>query len=213
MGIMFLAPLIIETDHAVVSWYIPSIILLSAAMLQVGRIWKRHGGSAYDATPGEDGVIGHRPDETFEDNPDIVKPYTVPLKARLFSLLLGLLLLGGAYWLYRHESAFIASAATAQGEIIALQSRRDTEGNLLYTPKVRFTPEGRRAYDFTSQVSSSHPGYGVGDRVTVLYDPNAPDHAQIDRGFWNHVLPMGMGGTGALVLIVTLIGLLRRKRA
>ena len=25
MGIMFLAPLIIETDHAVVSWYLPSI--------------------------------------------------------------------------------------------------------------------------------------------------------------------------------------------
>lgn len=213
MGAAFLAPLLIETDHAVAYWYIPSVLLLAAAMLRGARAFESRRTKPYDDTPGEDGVIGYRPDATYEQNPETVKPYTVSLRTRLFSLLLGLLLVGGAAWLYRHENAFIASAATIRGEVFAIKSHRDSDGNLLYAPRVRFRPDKGGTFAFTSRVSSSHSGYAVGDQVTVFYDPADPGHAQIDRGIWNHVLPMGIAGTGALITLVTLIGLMRRKRA
>ena len=212
MGAAFLAPLMIETAHPVAAWYVPLTLLLAAAMVWGVRAWERQKERSYDAAPGEDGVIGHRPDATFENDPAALTPYVVPTKVRLATLLIGLALLGGAAGLYRHESAFIASAAAAQGRIIALQSHRDSEGTLLYTPRVRFTPEGRRDYEFSDRISSSHPGRKVGDAVPVLYDPGDPAHAQIDRGVWNHFLPAAMAFLGLLIALVSAAGMLGRRQ-
>ena len=212
MGAGFLAPLMIETAHIIAAWYVPLTLLLAAAMVWGVRVWERRKELSYDAAPGEDGVIGHRPDGTFENDPAVLVPYVVPTGLRLVALSVGLALLGGAAWLYRHESAFIASAAAAQGRITALQSHRDSEGTLLYTPRVRFTPEGRRDYEFNDRISSSHPGRKVGDAVPVLYDPGDPAHAQIDRGVWNYFLPAALAVLGLFTAIVSAAGIVRRKQ-
>jgi len=212
LGAGFVAPLSIETDYAVMQWYLPAVVALASLFEAYTFAWQRRKQSTFDYTPDGDGVIGHRPDDTFQDDPEAVKPYTVPKKIRFATLLLGAALLGGAAWIYDHESAFLSGASGAQGKVISLESHRNSDGDLLYAPRVRFSSGGRETYAFTSRVSSSHPGYRIGDTVTVLYDPADPQHAQIDRGLWNHLIPMAVAALGALLLIVSAAALLRQKQ-
>jgi len=43
-----------------------------------------------------------------------------------------------------------------------------------------------------------------GERVTVIYDPEQPEHAMIYRGQWSWVVPLGLLTLGLLILITTL---------
>lgn len=69
----------------------------------------------------------------------------------------------------------------AQGEVLSLTSRCDDEG-CTYAPVVRFELQNGRTITFESIYSSSPPAYEVGEQVTVLYPPEAPEKAEIKGG-------------------------------
>jgi hypothetical protein len=46
----------------------------------------------------------------------------------------------------------------------------------------------------------SPPSFNVGQRVKVFYDPQNPQHAMIERGPKNYVIPLVCGAFGGLMI-------------
>lgn len=107
-------------------------------------------------------------------------------------------MLAGAIALGASTRHFLAAAERAEGTVIdLLPSRSSSSDSVLYSPVVEFkTPDGRE-YEVRSKVASSPPSYEEGEKVTVLYRPEAPGDAQIDGFFslWGGTAILGALGT------------------
>jgi hypothetical protein len=116
-----------------------------------------------------------------------------------FILVFGLIF-GGLYWAYS-TSEFERQAHKTIGTITSMKkSTSHTEGRVSYTyaPVVSYNIDGKK-YTHTSKVSSSNPTHKTGETLTVLYDPQNPEDALIERGLWNYITQM--------VLIILGIGI------
>lgn len=111
---------------------------------------------------------------------------------------IGLGLLAGAIALALNTRSFISTAKRAQGSVIELIEKRDSDGSVTYKPVVAFTADSGASVNFTSSFSSNPPAYDVGEGVEVLYAPDNPNKARI-RGFGSLWLgPTILGGIGAV---------------
>ena len=119
----------------------------------------------------------------------------------------GLLLLGGH--LHRRTEAFLAKAVRSHGVVVSL-ARQHSSGSDTFAPVVAFE-HGGRTYRFTDSISSRPAMYATGDSVGVLYDPDNPGNARIDRGRWNTIVPILIGGFGVLFCFAGLWVLKRRS--
>ena len=122
--------------------------------------------------------------------------------------LIGVVLLLLGAWRWRTERAFVARAAPATGTVLGFERRpmgRSRHGRhaSMYAdyPVVRYTPEGGRAIEFRSTIGSSPRAYHEGQTVTVLYDPAAPQHAIIEAGWKQHLIPLFLLGLGVFLLL------------
>jgi hypothetical protein len=128
-------------------------------------------------------------------------------------LLIGLGLLGGAAFLVIDTRSDIARADTAAGTVIDLIGERDSDGDTIYYPRVRYVTRSGNSVEFTGSVGSSPAAFDVGEPVVVLYDPAQPEEGRIDSFFqlWFAALILGViglvfaaiGGGGALVALRT----------
>jgi hypothetical protein len=128
--------------------------------------------------------------------------------------ILGAGMLVGAGAMRANTRSFLAHASAAQGTVVALQSKRSSDGSTTYSPVVRFK-HGAQLIEFTSQTSSSPPGYHVGETVPVRYLETNPYDAKLDSYFslWGGALIVG--GLGAVFLLIgggMILVPLRRKR-
>lgn len=102
-----------------------------------------------------------------------------------------LLIAGGMLWtgahFYNKQTAFESKAASAQGQVVRLISKSDSDGTTYYA-MVGFTAAEGVQIEFKDSVGSNPPSFSEGDRVDVLYDPALPQDAIVDRG-WFNLLP------------------------
>jgi hypothetical protein len=125
-----------------------------------------------------------------------------------------LILLGVAAALVISSAGFASAAERTVGTVVDLDyasgSRRSSGGySRVAYPHVTYVNEAdRREYTFRDDVGSNPPAYAVGERVSVLYDPDRPGDARIDswaNRFLGASICGGLGvvfGTiGALLLI------------
>lgn len=117
-------------------------------------------------------------------------------------LLIGLGLLGGAAYLVLDTRADIARAETAAGTVIDLIGRRDSDGDTIYYPHVRYVTRSGETVEFTASVGSSPPAFDVGEPVSVLYDPAAPTEARIDSFFQLWFGAVILGGIGLVFIVI-----------
>ena len=112
-----------------------------------------------------------------------------------FFLGIGIIMLVIGVRLWLGTSQFIAHAHGAIGTVIELREKRDSDGDTMYAPVVRFAADGREV-TFVSNTSSRPAAYHVGEAVEVLYAPGNPDDARV-RGFASLWLgPLVLGGLG-----------------
>jgi hypothetical protein len=64
-----------------------------------------------------------------------------------------------------------------------------TDGSTTYAPIIEFQANGQ-TYSFKGGISSNPPQYSVGDQVNVLYDPDNPETAQINKGSERWLVPL-----------------------
>jgi hypothetical protein len=112
----------------------------------------------------------------------------------LFTML-GPTLLGSGIYLFFRQRARIARSVEAEGVVIELLQRRahrefirvktehgvKLEKKYLYRPLVRFRTQDGRTIKFTPSIAMRPAPYQVGDRISVLYEPDRPKQAQINR--------------------------------
>ena len=87
---------------------------------------------------------------------------------------------------YRLET----TGGVAEGEVTCLEESSSPEGGCCtYSPVVEFEVNGQ-AYSFDGDTASYPPEYEVGERVEVLYDPNDPNTAQINKYSERWLMPI-----------------------
>jgi len=114
----------------------------------------------------------------------------------------GLFLLGFGYFIGREHLHLILDGVRTQGTIVAYHEESMTNGgearwNTMSLPIVAFW-NGRESVRFQDW---KDPGAAVLNvRVPVLFDPNHPATAMIDRPVWNWIPWAPMMAVGALLL-------------
>jgi hypothetical protein len=118
-------------------------------------------------------------------------------------LLIGLILLGIAFYLYRKSQQWMASAQTTTGQIIRFIAKEstDNEGDTAssYYPLVQFQANGEH-YEFQNRITVNPKKYTVGSNSTVWYNPVNPHDAKIDANMGNAVWPAVMGFLGLFLI-------------
>jgi len=119
----------------------------------------------------------------------------------VIGLLAGLafLFLGGFWIHYQHLDAFlqlIAKSESAAGQVVENRPVTVYPGpgsrSLSYTAYhavVRFSDHNGETVTFTDKLGFSRASFSVGQGVRIFYDPRDTQHAMIDRGWKNFVIP------------------------
>lgn len=116
---------------------------------------------------------------------------------------IGLLLLLGATWAVSSTKTWLAHAVEAEGKVIELVRRRDSENTgYLFAPVVRFQTMEGRTVEFESSLRSNPPAYRTGQTVSVFYDPDEPRSATIKGFFSLWLMPVILGFIATVFLIV-----------
>lgn len=137
--------------------------------------------------------------------PEKKKKSMLPV-ALIFGLV-GIIPLCLGLYVLAERRAFVATALESEGEVVAIvlaTSKARTGGDDLnsYAPRVRFVTATGQPVEFQASAASSDTGYRVGDRVPVLYLPDAPDNASINTFFHLWIFPtilLGLGGVFTLL--------------
>ncbi len=106
---------------------------------------------------------------------------------RLFILIFGLVGLGmgiGEFFILKNVLEFRANAVVAEGEVVDFVTSRGSKGGTMYAPVVRYSVPAAEggdgaSYEARGSVSSSSRGYDIGERVAVMYLPDAPADGRI----------------------------------
>ncbi len=119
-------------------------------------------------------------------------------------------------WEWRaHTQEMVAAMLPAEGRVVQVVPRADSEGKTLFYPIVEFRTAEGRTIRFQGSTGSNPPSYRTGAQVKVRYDPQSPESAVIDS--WELWLPssifLGVGGffalMGFLILLNALLSLLQ----
>ncbi|MDP9128297.1 MAG: DUF3592 domain-containing protein, partial [Pseudomonadota bacterium] len=132
-------------------------------------------------------------------------------QARLVFLLLGPLLILGSAYMTSTTAELTRDGLRAPGVVAALETELDSNhSGTVYYALVDFTLPDKGQIRFKDRSGGNPPLHRVGDAVTVLYLADRPERsAIIDRGPWNWLGALILGG-GGLALLVAGIAL-RRK--
>ena len=109
---------------------------------------------------------------------------------------------------FSRNADFVARALPAAGTVIAYdRPGGDAMSAAPLTPIVRYQLNKADVRDLRPEFVASWRGYDIGERLTVLYDPQDPTKALIDD-FWQlWFLPVLCGVTGLAMIVVPLSAL------
>ncbi len=105
----------------------------------------------------------------------------------------------GAYYAQKSMVEYSTRGIKAEGKVTGFESK-DSDDSIVYHAIVEFTDQSGNSVKFQDSVGSSHPSFKRGDAVSVLYLPETPSAAMVDRGIFNWVLSGGLILGAALFL-------------
>ena len=116
---------------------------------------------------------------------------------------------------YFRTRNFIARASVAEGVVVEMVERRGENGTM-FAPVYSFSDGLGESHTVYSSTSSYPPSHRVGDRVTVLYEPESPEDACLDEFFdlWGFAVIPGGIGLGHFVIglgLVISVGVAKRS--
>jgi len=119
---------------------------------------------------------------------------TLMLVAAIFGLV-GVGLIAGSGRALHSTRSFLDRATTAEGTVVRLVRKVDSDGYDTFAPVVSFRVKGSER-TFTSSTSARPAAYQPGEAVTVLYDPANPADARIRSFSELYLLPLILFGIG-----------------
>ena len=135
----------------------------------------------------------------------------------IFSLVfgaVGFILVALAVFFWLRTRAFLETAQKAQGTVIRLVYSSDSDGGG-YSPVYTFRTMSGQVIEVTDNMSSNPPQFKEGQIIDVLYDPDDPSRARINKWFNLYFAPLLLGflglvfgGIGIGSLVASVFGLL-----
>lgn len=118
-------------------------------------------------------------------------------------------ILGGGYVIHQNYlDEFFLQPAVAQGQVIENRSQEvhpGTGSRMLpfasYQAIVRFTDRLGQTVTYVDAFGFSSSSFQVGQKVRIFYDPQIPQHAMIDRGLKNFIIPFVCALFGGLMIV------------
>ena len=133
----------------------------------------------------------------------------------VLTLIIGVLLVVGAYFLAQNTKEFLKTALPANGQVTEIREEekreRTSDGErlkLTYTTTIRFVPTG--AAETVSFTTSGSHGR-VGEQIEILYNPANPHDARLKSDAASNVVPLALGGFGLLALVIGIVGLFKKN--
>lgn len=98
---------------------------------------------------------------------------------------------------------------TTTGTVVRLEESDSAEGGCcVYSPVIEFTADGQ-TYSFDGDTATDPPAYEVGEEVSVLYHPDEPETAQINKWSERWLFPIIIIPAMILTAIVVNIVMIR----
>ena len=98
---------------------------------------------------------------------------------------------------------------TTTGIVVRLEESSDGDGGCcVYSPVIEFKANGQ-TYSFEGDNASYPPAYDVGEEVKVIYHPNDPNTAQINKWTERWLLPLILIPTMILTALIVNFFLIR----
>ncbi len=98
---------------------------------------------------------------------------------------------------------------TTTGTVVRLEESDSAEGGCcVYSPVIEFTVDGQ-TYSFDGDTASDPPAYRVGEEVSVLYHPDEPETAQINKWTERWLFPIIIIPAMILTALIVNIVLIR----
>jgi hypothetical protein len=120
---------------------------------------------------------------------------------RIFGMVFGLvgtIFLAVAFFTVRSELNYRKGAIRVPGIVVDLVPTRGSKGGTLYKPVFEFADLDDRMHRVTGSLASSPPSFERNEAVTVLYQPEDPEKAQIDSFMEAWFLPLIFGSLGTV---------------
>jgi hypothetical protein len=92
----------------------------------------------------------------------------------------------------------------ATGTVIQLTPKSDSEGGGTWEARIEFTTHTGDMVRFTNRVTTNPPVAKVGEFVPIIYDPNSPADATVNRFMHRHLpelLAFAVGVVASLIFI------------
>jgi hypothetical protein len=131
------------------------------------------------------------------------------MQGPVYVIIFGLIFFGIGAGLSYKQYMLERDGASVQGEVVSLTTDCDEDG-CSYSPVVRFNMQNGKSITFESTYSSSPPAYDVGEEVTVIYSPEAPEKAQIKGG--GKVFRIVFTAVGGVIITFGLVFFFRNVR-
>ena len=115
------------------------------------------------------------------------------------SSLVGALLLIVGIILWTNTRMFVARAQQVKGTVDHLKYRHGSDGQES-APVFKFKTLKGETIEFGSYIYSDPPEFMAGQVVDILYDPQNPQQARVNKGSNLYFLPLLLAGLGLLFL-------------
>lgn len=126
----------------------------------------------------------------------------------------GFILTALAIFFWFRTRTFLETAQKAQGTVIRMVYSYDSDGGGGYSPVYTFRTIGGQVIEVTDNISTNPPQFKEGQIIDVLYDPDNPGRARINKSFNLYFVPILLGflglifgGIGIAVLVASTLGL------
>lgn len=119
----------------------------------------------------------------------------------LFSVI-GVVMLGVAWWSYSNSRDLAASGVRVTGTVASIRQQSDSDGTT-YSPVYAYAHDGTPRTYSPSSSSSRRPR--IGDTATLFVDPDDPTHVLADTFMDRWLLPVLIGGMGAVFLLAGVV--------
>ena len=117
------------------------------------------------------------------------------------SSLVGALLLVVGTILWINTRMFIARAQQVRGSVDHMKYRHSSDGSG-YAPAFKFKTLKGESIEFASRTYSDPPEFKAGQDVDILYDPQNPQRARLNKGANLYFMPLLVAVLGIIFLAV-----------
>src|SRR5688572_25781995 len=119
----------------------------------------------------------------------------------------GFLLLSLAFIFGFRDYRFATTAIPVTGKVVRIEKRQSSGETQMYAPVVTYVFAGTTR-EYLTDISSSSPGFAVGDNVELLVNPGDPTEVRLNSFLDRWFVVTLLGGLG---LVFSVIGYFARK--